>query len=151
MTLPARPVPSTPTRPMGPETPDDRSASGATPRRVLVVEDEIPIRLLLARMLTRRGYAVTEASSCAEAEAAIGRAPFTLVLCDLRLGDGNGVEFLRRLRPVHVDIDRRFVLVTGDIAALAEHEREFGPLAVLPKPFTASDLDRVLAGLSVLI
>jgi two-component system NtrC family sensor kinase len=149
--LPARSVPAATGRiaEMAPAGATAGNASG--PRRALVVEDEAPIRALLARMLTKRGFAVTEAGSCAEAENAIGPVPFDLVVCDMRLGDGNGVECLRQLRLVQADVDRRFVFVTGDIAALADHQRNFGELAVLTKPFTASDLDRVLAGLSVVV
>ena len=69
----------------------------------------------------------------------------------MRLEDGTGIECLRQLRLVQPDVDRRFVFVTGDIAALAAHQREYGELAVLTKPFTGSDLDRVLNGLSVTV
>jgi PAS domain S-box-containing protein len=148
LTLPARPVPAASARPAGANA-GGKDGDTTRPRRALVVEDEAPIRALLARMLTKRGFAVTEAGSCAEAAAAIGPAPFDLVLCDVRLGDGHGIECLRGLRAAQEDIDRRFVFVTGDAAALAEHRREYGELAILTKPFTGSDLDRVLGGLSV--
>jgi len=118
--------------------------------RALVVEDERPIRALLSRLLARRDYAVTEAASCAEAKAAISAHTFDLVLCDVRLGDGNGAEILRELRRTQPGVQRRFVFVTGDIAALADTEREFGELTVLTKPFTATDLDRLINGLPVI-
>jgi hypothetical protein len=44
---------------------------------------------------------------------------------------------------------RRFVFVTGDIGALDDAAREFGDVPVLTKPFTASDLDRVLGDVEV--
>ncbi len=145
LTLPTRPAPAI----SAPAAPDIKPATLPPGRQALVVEDEAPIRTLLARLLARRGYTVTEAGSCAEASAVIGSQPFDVVLCDVRLGDGNGGECLRQLRRAQPDVDRRFVFVTGDIAALADTEREFGDLAVLMKPFTASDLDRVLTDLTV--
>jgi len=151
LTLPARPVPTAPIRTLASGPVAGASEDSAQPRRALVVEDEAPIRALLTRMLTKRGFQVTQAGSCADAEAASGTAPFDLILCDVRLDDGNGIECLRHLRLVQPDVDRRFVFVTGDISALAEHQGEYGELAVLTKPFTASDLDRVLGSLSVLV
>jgi PAS domain S-box-containing protein len=119
--------------------------------RALVIEDELPIRNLLARLLTRRDYDVTEAASRAEAKCAAEKTTFDLVLCDVRLGDGNGGECLRDLRASHPDLGRRFVFVTGDIGALPDPEHEFGAMPVLTKPFTAIDLDRLLGEMDLVI
>lgn len=64
--------------------------------RVLIVDDEPAIRESLAFALTRDGFAIAEASSLREARAQVGEAD--LVLLDLVLPDGNGLEFLRGLR-----------------------------------------------------
>jgi two-component system NtrC family sensor kinase len=130
-------------------TAGDRQTADGAGRRALVIEDERSIRALLSRLLSRRGYQVTEAASCAEAKAAVASQAFDLVLSDVRLGDGNGAEVLREVRRTQPGVDRRFVFVTGDIAALADTQREFGELAVLTKPFTATDLDRLLNDLPV--
>jgi PAS domain S-box-containing protein len=118
-------------------------------RRALIVEDEPPIRTLLARLVKRRDYDVVEAESIAAARAAIGSHSFELVLCDVRLNDGNGVEVLRALRERQPDLGKRFVFVTGDAGAIGAAEREFGDLPVLAKPFTASDLDQLLGTVEV--
>jgi PAS domain S-box-containing protein len=119
-------------------------------RRALVVEDERPIRALLTRMLERRGYDVAEAGSVAEARDASDGKTFDLVLCDVRLGDGSGVECLRDLRTKQPDLDRRFVFVTGDVVAQRDaHDTEGIP--ILTKPFTAADLDRLLAEIEILV
>jgi CheY-like chemotaxis protein len=118
-------------------------------RQALVIEDEEPIRALLGRLLGRRDYTVTEASSCAEAKVLSEGKTFDLVLCDVRLSDGNGGDCLRHLRDVQPGLGRRFVFVTGDIAALNDAAREFGDMPVLTKPFTATDLDRVLGDVEV--
>jgi two-component system NtrC family sensor kinase len=147
LTLPAHQVAQTPA-----VAGQSRAAGGVDAQaglRALVIEDERPIRALLSRLLSRRNYQVTEAASCAEAKAAIASHTFDLVLCDVRLGDGNGAEILREIRRTQPDVHRRFVFVTGDIAALSDTEREFGELAVLTKPFTATDLDRLLNDLPV--
>jgi CheY-like chemotaxis protein len=123
--------------------------SGAQAREALVIEDEQPIRDLLVRLLGRRDYRVTEAASCREAKAASDGRQFDLVLCDVRLEDGNGAECLRHLMERQPAIGRRFVFVTGDIAALADQAGEFAGVPVLTKPFTVTDLDRVLGDVEV--
>jgi len=133
-------------------TPDHSGKAGsAASRHALVIEDEAPIRALLARMLTNRDYAVTEARSYAELQTASAARTFDLVLCDVRLGDGNGADCLRHLRSTQPDIDRRFVFMTGDVGALDDAAAELGRLPVLAKPFTAADLDRVLADVPVAV
>jgi PAS domain S-box-containing protein len=120
-------------------------------RQALVIEDEDPIRAVLVRLLVRRDYDVAEAASCARARTLIEGRTFDLVLCDVRLGDGNGGECLRQLRAARPDIGRRFIFVTGDISALEDAASEFGEIPVLTKPFTATDLDRILDDVEVAV
>ena len=147
LTLPAHAV-VTPSGQAATAASRPRALSGGK-RRALVIDDEAPIRALLVRLLARRDYEVIEAGSCAEAKAVSDGQSFDLVLCDVRLGDGNGGDCLRHLRQTQPDLGRRFVFVTGDIAALADTANEFGDVPVLTKPFTATDLDRVLGDVEV--
>ena len=119
------------------------STTGAVPRHALVIEDEAPIRALLARLLANRAYVVTEARSYEELRTTTVLRKFDLVLCDVRLGDANGADCLRHLREIQPDVDRRFVFMTGDLGAL-DARQEIGNLPVLAKPFNANDLDRAL-------
>lgn len=70
-----------------------------TATKVLVVDDETPIRKLLQRGLTSYGYAVTNTASGAEALDMIARYPPDIILLDINL-DGvlDGIEVCRRLR-----------------------------------------------------
>ncbi|HET7694101.1 MAG TPA: ATP-binding protein [Vicinamibacterales bacterium] len=135
-----------PARALAPAVPVNPAAAG---RHALVVDDEAPIRALLARMLATRDYAVSEAGSLAEVRTVGALRRFDLVLCDVRLADGNGADCLRHLRQTQPGIDRRFVFMTGDIAALEDPAGDIANLPVLAKPFTGSDLDRVLGGVAV--
>lgn len=65
---------------------------------VLVIEDESGIRLLLRRALERAGYQVDEAASGREARQALRRRPPDLVLLDLGLPDGDGLELMPLLK-----------------------------------------------------
>ena len=131
-----------------PAEPGATTRASGEPRRALVIEDEAAIRGLLARLLARRDYAVVEAGSCAEAKIASAGRTFDLVLCDIRLEDGSGVDCLRHLRGMQPAIGRRFIFVTGDSSGLTL-DPEFAAIPILSKPFTASDLEKVLGDVEV--
>jgi DNA-binding NtrC family response regulator len=65
---------------------------------VLVVEDRDSLRTMLRRTLTGQGYTVVDASSVAEASRHLTRARISVVLTDLRLPGGNGMDVLRAAR-----------------------------------------------------
>jgi two-component system, OmpR family, KDP operon response regulator KdpE len=65
---------------------------------ILVVEDEPPMRRFLRAALTSHGFRVTEAGTLDAAERAATEAPPAAILLDLGLPDGDGVDFLRRVR-----------------------------------------------------
>ncbi len=66
-------------------------------RKILVVEDEAPLREGLAERLEAEGYRVDTAATRAEGLRALDRAP-DLVVLDRRLPDGEGLDVLRALR-----------------------------------------------------
>lgn len=60
-------------------------------KRILLVEDEVTIRDLLVNVLLAEGYAVDAVATVAEAMAHLDGPPYTLVLSDWRLPDGDGL------------------------------------------------------------
>ena len=70
----------------------------AAPPRVLVVDDEPPIRRFLRTSLRAQGYHVLEAADGSTALDLIGRNPPDVIILDLGLPDIDGVEVIRRLR-----------------------------------------------------
>ena len=66
--------------------------------QILVIDDEDPIRNLLARMIELEGYKVWKASDCQSALKLLKAQPFDVVLCDVFLPDGNGVELNREIK-----------------------------------------------------
>ena len=112
--------------------------------RALVVDDEVPIRKMLMRLLERRGFEVVEADSGAAALAIAGGAKLSLVLCDIRMPGMNGLDVYRELSKKDPKLGRTFVFITGDKSAL-EIEEALRNVPILEKPFTAADLQDVLA------
>jgi two-component system NtrC family sensor kinase len=115
--------------------------------RALIIDDESAIRDLLTRLLDRRGFAVAQAPTAAEGRRLMQQ-PFDLVLCDVKLGDGSGIDCFHYLRHKGASPSTRFVFITGDTGAIDDMP-EAADIAVLAKPFTASDLDRLLAAMQV--
>ena len=79
-------------------------------RSVLLVEDDHRIQQTLTDILVERGFAVTAASSLAEARRQ--KQPFAVALVDLQLPDGSGIHLARELRETRPDLD--IVIVTAN-------------------------------------
>jgi CheY-like chemotaxis protein len=69
-----------------------------TAPQILIVEDDSMIRSFVTAVLEAEGYAVTEAETGAEMFAALEHANFDVIILDIMLPDGNGVDFARTLR-----------------------------------------------------
>ena len=66
--------------------------------KILVVDDERSLREVLSIMLTRAGYAVTEASDGEEAISHVNREIFDLVITDLRMPKADGMAVLKAVK-----------------------------------------------------
>ena len=109
----------------------------AGPTRVLLVEDDVLIRLDTAEMLEGMGCAVVEAGGVGEATGHLRTGRFDLLMTDIGLQDGSGVDLAREARTL--DAALRIVFVTGlDVVEEAEALRA----DVLRKPFTTEALRR---------
>jgi DNA-binding response OmpR family regulator len=78
---------------------------------ILVVDDDELVRSGLAMNLERAGFRVHAAANSREAFAVIGEHTVDLVLCDLVLGDENGMDVLRQLQSSHPEL--AVVIITG--------------------------------------
>lgn len=66
--------------------------------QILVIDDEEPIRKLLARIIELEGYKVLTASCCSDAIQLLSKQQFDVILCDVFLPDGNGVDFILEIK-----------------------------------------------------
>ena len=67
------------------------------PARVLVVDDEAPVRTMIAAALERQGYTVEQAADGRYALEALELNTFNLVLTDIVMNDVNGIALLERI------------------------------------------------------
>jgi CheY-like chemotaxis protein len=123
---------------------------GAAPRRslrILLVEDDLPSLRVMTRLLQQRGHAVTTADSVASAAEAAARDGFDLLISDIGLPDGTGLDLIARLRAASIDL--RAIALTGfgmddDI----RRSREAGFLAHLTKPVNFPALETLIQQLA---
>jgi putative two-component system response regulator len=94
------------------ETDSDSARPSGT---VLVVDDSEPNRRLLERMLRQRGYRVVLASSGSEAMASVRRDPPDIVVTDLRMPDGDGLDLCRMMKVATTTRLIPVVIMTGSI------------------------------------
>ncbi|WP_371333133.1 ActR/PrrA/RegA family redox response regulator transcription factor [Azospirillum sp. RU38E] len=117
--------------------------TGDASRSLLIVDDDAPFRIRLARAMERRGFDVVAVDTVNMGiEVAHESAPRYAVV-DLRLGDGSGLDVVKALRDARPDA--RIVMLTGyGNIATAVAAVKFGAVDYLPKP---SDADAVEAAL----
>ncbi len=81
-----------------PPRPIESGAAQQSPRRILLVEDNVEALRMLARLLERAGHTVTQAKSAAEALEAARKAGVDLLISDIGLPDSTGWDLFRELR-----------------------------------------------------
>ncbi|WP_442589572.1 sigma-54-dependent transcriptional regulator [Pedobacter sp. AW31-3R] len=80
-------------------------------KRILIVDDEINIGLLLSKFLTRNGFAVDTATSGFSAQEYLAKESYDLVLCDYRLEDTDGKEILIKIKESYPQTG--VIIITG--------------------------------------
>ncbi|MCT4641965.1 MAG: response regulator transcription factor [Bacteriovoracaceae bacterium] len=106
---------------------------------ILLVEDELSLSTTLSEYLTLRGYQVKSAQSCEQAKEIFANNDFNVVLMDIGLPDGSGIDLAKEFRLKRKD----FVLLF--LSALNDPEIKFEGLSIgaedyITKPFDLREL-----------
>ena len=83
--------------------------------QILVVDDEAPIRMLLSRMMELEGYKVFQAFDCDSAVKLLKKQTFDVILCDVFLPDGNGVDFVVDIKKIAQQAEVILLTAHGNI------------------------------------
>ena len=112
----------------------------------LIVDDDEDFRASVAALARREGFETRVAGSLEEARKSILEAPPDLVIVDLRLPDGHGLELLKGGVPAS---DTEFVVVTGNASVeTAVRAIREGAIDYLTKPFDPVRLTALLANVA---
>jgi two-component system, OmpR family, response regulator len=107
--------------------------------QVLVVDDHSPTRQLVQRGLEQAFHGVTTVASCEEAEDAVLSKTFDVVVLDVMLPDGSGIDLCRRLRRAKRYVPILLLTARGDVRDRVAG-LEAGADDYLVKPFAVSEL-----------
>ena len=83
--------------------------------KILVVDDEVQIRTLLSRMLELEGYEVCQAGDCRTALKQLEFQSPDVVLCDVFLPDGNGVDLVSSVKKTAPNVEIILLTAHGNI------------------------------------
>jgi DNA-binding NtrC family response regulator len=106
---------------------------------ILLVEDKESLRRVLRLTLENAGYSVTEAADAREAIAEIARTPHRVVLTDLRMPKGSGIDVLRASKEANADVPVIVMTAYGSIDEAVQAMKD-GAHDFLQKPVDSNHL-----------
>jgi len=123
---------------------------------ILLVEDDAELRREMLEYLARRAYTVTAVETSAEAREVLIRSPtagetLVMVLCDLNLGDGNGIDLFVEFAPLHPSC--QWILMSGDpdpgrLKAARLRHPALPPCTIVSKPVSLRSLVALISARS---
>ena len=84
-------------------------------QKILVVDDEEKLRKLLSRIIELEGFEVHQAENLKVAAKKLAQLPIDVVLCDVKLPDGNGVAFVEQVKVTHPTVEIILLTAYGNI------------------------------------
>lgn len=85
-------------------------------KNILIIDDEEKHRSLLARIIRSEGYEVCEAGDCASGLKKLGQKTVDVILCDVKLPDGNGIDLVPKIKERFPDIEIILLTAYGNIS-----------------------------------
>jgi len=111
--------------------------------QILVIDDEENLRHMLCAMLTRQGYQVDSAENGIEALQRLKERVFDFILCDIRMPEMDGKEFLARALEEHVPSPVIMMSAYGSVDTAVECMK-MGAYDFISKPFKKDEIVMVL-------
>lgn len=85
------------------------------PGTVLIIDDEEKLRSLTKRIIALEGFNVLEAGNIKSAQKIIEKEEIDVVLCDVKLPDGSGVDYARTIKEKNPSIEIILLTAYGNI------------------------------------
>jgi two-component system NtrC family response regulator len=84
-------------------------------KTVLIIDDEEKLRSLLSRIINLEGYTIMEAGDCATGLKKLDKNNVDVVLCDVKLPDGSGVDLVKQIKDRYPTIEIILLTAYGNI------------------------------------
>ena len=112
--------------------------------KILIVDDELNMRLVLAAMLKREGYEVASAADGSEALQILKSGRIAAVITDLKMPRIDGMELLNRVSQEYPEVPVIMITAHGTVATAVEALKK-GALDYITKPFELEELKNVVS------
>lgn len=129
-------------------SPRSKRTADVDRKRVLVIDDDLPLRGMLAAALRQHGFQVLLAGDGAEGQRAMTIHNPDVVLLDLAMPNVNGWDFLQRLHETGRIGRPPVIVVSAHLRMDPQAILQMGVAAILPKPFNLPDLINLIEHLS---
>ena len=112
--------------------------------RILVIDDENSLREFLRILLEEEGYAVREADSVESARSVLAEDSFDLILCDIMMPDGNGLDLLKDIKASSAAETAVIMMTAYSSTKSAIAAMKLGAYDYVPKPFDVDELKAII-------
>ncbi len=83
--------------------------------KLLIIDDEEKLRQLLKRIISLEGFDVAEAGTLKEGKKFLEKETVDIILCDVKLPDGNGIDFIKEVKPKYPAVEIILLTAYGNI------------------------------------
>nr|WP_096156332.1 MULTISPECIES: response regulator [Bacillus] len=108
-------------------------------RKLLIVDDQFGIRILLNEVFSKEGYQTFQAANGYQALDIVEKHSPDLVLLDMKIPGMDGIEILKRLKAINKDIQVIIMTAYGELDMIQE-SKDLGAITHFAKPF---DIDEI--------
>ncbi len=115
-------------------------------KKILIVDDQLGIRLLLTEVFKKEGYETNQASNGVEALALLEEYKPDLVLLDMKIPGMDGLEILRRIRRIDTTLKVIMMTAYGELDMIQE-AMDLGALKHFTKPFDIDEIRMEVRGI----
>ena len=112
--------------------------------KVLIVDDQFGIRILLNEVLQKAGYQTYQAANGVQALEIVNKHSPDLVLLDMKIPGMDGIEILKRMKVIDQDIRVIIMTAYGELDMIQE-AKDLGALTHFAKPFDIDDIRNAVA------
>ena len=107
--------------------------------KILIVDDQLGIRILLNEVLQKEGYDTYQAANGVQALELANKDKLDLVLLDMKIPGMDGIEILKRLKEIDQEIKVIIMTAYGELDMIQE-AKDLGALTHFAKPFDIHDI-----------
>ncbi|MEC1520600.1 response regulator [Neobacillus niacini] len=107
--------------------------------KILIVDDQFGIRILLNEVFSKEGYQTFQAANGIQALDIVTKHDPDLVLLDMKIPGMDGIEILKRMKVIDPDIRVIIMTAYGELDMIQE-ARDLGAITHFAKPFDIDDI-----------